>query len=202
MQSHRPHDPASTTWEADILKLRGLEMLLVLFYIEDLRRFILSSIRTTDRVWKRVDRLSAEPKRMGGEFEVAREILVAEGAISQPESDELRSLVDYRNIVGQALPELTADIGAYSALMRFSPGDSQLQGNSVAPRMKAMRKKVAQGMKRRFVLPNSLDTLLLDQAERTFQTEIAHLKRLVKKGLTLSNPVMADTSRVTGRNAK
>jgi hypothetical protein len=59
MHPHPTSEPAPTTWEADILKLRGLEMLLVLFYIEDLRRFIVSSIKTTDRARKGVDRLGA-----------------------------------------------------------------------------------------------------------------------------------------------
>ena len=39
-KEHRPHGKAPTAWEADILKIRAFEMVLVLFYMEDLRRFI------------------------------------------------------------------------------------------------------------------------------------------------------------------
>ena len=38
MKPHRPHGPAPTAWEADILKIRAFEMVLVLFYLENLRQ--------------------------------------------------------------------------------------------------------------------------------------------------------------------
>ena len=40
-KEHRPHGKAPTAWEADILKIRAFEMVLILFYMEDLRRFIM-----------------------------------------------------------------------------------------------------------------------------------------------------------------
>ena len=43
-KQHRPHGKAPTAWEADILKIRAFEMVLILFYMEDLRRFIMGSI--------------------------------------------------------------------------------------------------------------------------------------------------------------
>jgi hypothetical protein len=142
-------------------------MLLVLFYLEDLRRLILSSTK---------------PMQSGDPFEVARGILVAEGVISQRESDELPSLLEYRNVVGDGLHQFT-DIGAYSALVAFSPGDGQRYGHSVVQHVKAIRKKVTLGMRQCLFPPTSLDIRQSDALEQTFQREIAHLKVLVNQGL-------------------
>jgi hypothetical protein len=49
MKQHRPHGQKPTTLEADILKLRAFEMLLVVFVEEDLRKSVLSSIEVTDK---------------------------------------------------------------------------------------------------------------------------------------------------------
>lgn len=37
MERYRPHGRTVTTLEADVLKLRALEMVLVLFYVETLK---------------------------------------------------------------------------------------------------------------------------------------------------------------------
>ncbi|MQQ34117.1 hypothetical protein GE543_07015 [Pseudomonas sp. SZ57] len=50
MKTYRPYGPAPTKLEADILKLRALEMVLVLFYVEELKQYILKSLEMTARV--------------------------------------------------------------------------------------------------------------------------------------------------------
>ena len=72
-KEHRPHGKAPTAWEADILKIRAFEMVLILFYMEDLRRFIMGSIEATDKLHG-LNRLSdGKPKtREGKKLELAR----------------------------------------------------------------------------------------------------------------------------------
>ena len=76
-KEHRPHGKVPTAWEADILKIRAFEMVLVLFYMEDLRRFIMGSIEATDELHG-VNRLSdGKPKTKEGKrlstFDARRE---------------------------------------------------------------------------------------------------------------------------------
>jgi hypothetical protein len=48
MDEHFPRGPRLSALEKNELKKRALEMVLVLFYIEDLKQFVVESIRATD----------------------------------------------------------------------------------------------------------------------------------------------------------
>lgn len=194
MHSHRSHEITPNSWEADVLKLRGLEMLLVLFYLEDLRRLILSSTKPM----KRERQALAEPKPPREQLDEARGILVSQGVLSQSESDELLSLMDYRNVVGDGLHQFNG-VGAYSALIAFKPGDSTLHGNTLTQRMEAIRKKVRLGMRRCLFPPTSLDIQQFDAVERIFHTEIAQLDTLVTQGLRCSIQAGTKTNKGTIR---
>lgn len=50
IKNHRPHGTAPSRWETDLLKIRAFEMVLIVFYIEDLKKFILASIEFTDKL--------------------------------------------------------------------------------------------------------------------------------------------------------
>ncbi|MYZ50938.1 hypothetical protein [Malikia spinosa] len=120
---YRPQGRAPTVLETHVLKLRAFEIVLVLFYMEDLKRHILDSIQLSDYLKGNVaDRLTDGTSKLkaGKKLELARAVLVAEGVINQAESDEIKSLVDYRNTIGHQIHHLTIDVGAYSALMRLT----------------------------------------------------------------------------------
>ncbi|MCG0577093.1 hypothetical protein L6Q82_03975 [Burkholderia cenocepacia] len=93
--NHRPHGKTTARWEADLLKIRAFEMVLVLFYMEDLKKLMLASIDFTDKL-SGVNRLDdGEPKtkdsKESKKIKLARAVLVTEGIISQSESDELKN---------------------------------------------------------------------------------------------------------------
>lgn len=121
-KEHRPYGKTPTAWEADILKIRAFEMVLILFYMEGLRRFIMGSIKATDKLHG-VNRLSdGKPKtKEGKKLELACAVQVSDGVINQAESDELKELVGYRNIIGHKIHDLTVDVGANSGLVRHDP---------------------------------------------------------------------------------
>ena len=200
-KEHRPHGKAPTAWEADILKIRAFEMVLILFYMEDLRRFIMGSIEATDKLHG-LNRLSdGKPKtREGKKLELARAVLVSEGVIDQAESDELKELVDYRNIIGHTIHDLTVDVGAYSDLTRqrdpktFKP--MPLYDYTAAKRAKALRQKVSKGMMKKFMMMASLDFLTFEAAEKTYVAEIERLKKRVNRGIVKANKVIAETNRI------
>ena len=200
-KEHRPHGKAPTAWEADILKIRAFEMVLILFYMEDLRRFIMGSIEATDKLHG-LNRLSdGKPKtREGKKLELARAVLVSEGVIDQAESDELKELVDYRNIIGHTIHDLTVDVGAYSDLTRqrdpktFKP--MPLYDYTAAKRAKVLSEKVSKGMMKKFMMMASLDFLAFEAAEKTYIAEIERLKERVNKGIEKANKVIVETNRV------
>lgn len=199
-KEHRPHGKAPAAWEADILKIRAFEMVLVLFYMEDLRRFIMGAIEATDQLHG-VNRLSdGKPKtKEGKKLELARAVLVSDGVIDQAESDELKELVDYRNIIGHTIHDLTVDVGAYSDLTRHHPETFKpmpLYDYTAAKRAKALSEKVSKGMMKKFIMMASLDFLAFEAAEKTYIAEIERLKKRVNQGIVKANKVIAETNRI------
>lgn len=200
-KKHRPHGKAPTAWEADILKIRAFEMVLILFYMEDLRRFIMDSIKAADKLHG-VNRLSdGKPKtKEGKKLELARALLVSEGVIDQAESDELKELVDYRNIIGHTIHDLTVDVGAYSDLTRHHPETFKpmpLYDYTAAKRAKKLSQKVAEGMMAaKLMMVVDFDGLAFEAAEKTYIAEIERLKKRVNQGIEKANKVIAETNRV------
>ena len=199
-KKHRPHGKTPTVWEADILKIRAFEMVLVLFYMEHLRRFIIGSIEATDKLHG-LNRLSdGKPKtKEGKKLELARAVLVSNGVINQAESDELKELVDYRNIIGHKIHDLTVDVGAYSDLAQRDPKTFEPMPDydyTAAKRAKALEQKVSKGMMMKFMMMASFDFLAFEAAEKTYIAEIERLKKRVNQGIEKANKVIAETNRV------
>lgn len=194
MKPHRPYGRTPTTLEADVLKLRAFEMVLILFYMEDLKRFIIACIEATDE-FNAVRRLNPKKNKM----ECVREILVSEGVISQAESDELYTLMDYRNAIGHHIHDLTVDVGAYSDLAHLDPKtDKPIReyDYTAAKRAAQLKKKVEVGIGKIFCLVLSLDFLMFEAAERVYLVEIKRLKIKVNKGVHQLRKVISDTNAV------
>ncbi|MGR0116438.1 hypothetical protein [Ralstonia pseudosolanacearum] len=200
MKQHRPHGKAPTTWEADILKVRAFEVVLTLFYMEDLRQCVIRSIQTTDAVHG-VNRLDdGKPKTRDGKIlELARAVLVSEDVINQAESDDLKELVDYRNIIGHKIHDLTVDVGAHSHLTPIDPATFvpiPAYDYTAAKRARDLRKKVMDGMVNKFIMSASLAPLAFEAAETVYLAEIERLKRRVNKSIDRVNGVIAEANRI------
>jgi len=191
---------ALATWEADILKIRAFEMVMILFYIEDLRKFIMGSIHATDELHGSNRLTDGKPKtKEGKKMDLARAVLVSEGVISQSESDELHDLVDYRNLIGHKIHELTVDVGAYSDLTPLDPKTYKpipAYDYTAAKRAKKLRSKVMDGMMGKFIMEMSMSSLEFEAAEKTYLSEIERLKKRVNEGIERANEVIAKTNRV------
>lgn len=191
---------APTTWEADILKIRAFEMIMVLYYLEDLRKFIMGSIQFTDELFGLNRLTDGKPKtKEGKKMDLARAILVSEGIISEAESDELFVLVDYRNLIGHKVHNLTVDVGAYSDLSHLDPKTYKpisLYDYTAAKRARELKLKVMNGMAGKFVMSASMTSLKFDAAEKTYLTEIERLKKRVNKGIEQANKLIVETNRI------
>lgn len=197
---HRPKGPSLSAWEANILKLRAFEMVLTLHYTEDLRQFIIESIRNSDS-FSGLDRLGNKDRteKAGKTMDRARAILVEERLITKDESDELRALLDYRNLIGHQIPELTADIGPNSDLARLDPKTLRAAppyDYTSVKRVKTLKRKIEKAMMGKFIMPLSLTGIQFQAAEQTYITEIERLKLRIRRQLAIANKTIAHTRAV------
>ncbi|HJR74979.1 MAG TPA: hypothetical protein VJ806_15240 [Luteimonas sp.] len=156
-------------------------MVLVLFYIEDLKSLIIESIRATDRLSK-VDRLKSQ-KRV---LQTAFDVLVDEQVITATESNEIQRLIDYRNIVAHEMHNLTGDVGSFAD----RHGSETAYDSRALHQISAYRNKIVQRMAGQFVISLSFRPLKFEAAERTYLREIKRLRlRIKKRAIVLSQSI-------------
>jgi hypothetical protein len=173
-------------------------MVLVLFYVESLRKFIVDSISLRDKL-SGCDRLGSPKAKKGKMMEIVRAILVSEEVLSQAESEELFELLNYRNLIGHQVHGLTADVGAYSYLSPLDPkthAPKAAYDYTAAKRAKALKKKVEKGMMGTSIMSIGFDVLQFEVAEKTYLIEINRLKARVNKGIGKANREIAKTNEV------
>jgi hypothetical protein len=115
MHSRRYTDPLGSTLpalEQNILKYRAMEMLLVMFYAEELKREVIDRIQTTDRLGARSERGEAErvPSSVKNPVGKALDALVADGAFKPHEKKEIIELIDYRNLIAHQMHNMLGDL--------------------------------------------------------------------------------------------
>ncbi|UQP02912.1 hypothetical protein L0Z36_26205 [Burkholderia multivorans] len=187
MKSHRPEGPLPSALEANELKLRAFEMILIIFYLEDLRRFILGAIRGTDAIFQREDRLKQKDAN-GKEkapsaskiMRMATKVLVDEGVISESDKKELIALIDYRNTIGHGPHQLTVDVGSYSDLAKIGKNPKSYD-HTILGRVQKMRDKIHREIAKKFTMPLNFDCLMFEAAEKSYLLEIKRLKKKISK---------------------
>src|SRR4051794_23130025 len=88
--------------ERNILKYRAFEIVLILFHIQNLRSYVLRTIRANDKA-----RIPEGTKKSDKK---AWAYLVEKGVITQDESDEIKRLTNYRNTIAHEIQQLTYDL--------------------------------------------------------------------------------------------
>jgi hypothetical protein len=161
--------------ERNILKYRAYEMVVVLFHIGDLREYVLKTIRATDK--------RAIPEGVKKPYEKAWAYLVANGVITQAESDDIQRLTDYRNTIAHDIQQLTFDLSQESFVADYGEVYKVKYDDKALKRLKAYRPKIEKGLQHMLVVL-SFDHLLFDAAERTFEDELARLRKKIDKKLT------------------
>lgn len=168
--------------EKNILKYRALEMTIILFHAESLKRFIVNSIRATDELHhkfdKRPQRLPVGTKKV---TQKAFKILVQDGILTQDESNELQDLIIYRNDIAHRIHQLTADI--------VNPGrpEDRLKRLEFKYRYDAIgkfehyRNKIERGVQSRYIISLSLDRAFFETAERTYKEELRRLNKKITR---------------------
>lgn len=180
MRSH-PKGSRLPALEQNILKYRALEMIIILFYVENLKRFVLDSIRFTDRICRpNNQRIPVGAKKV---YEKAWAILVAEGILSQDESDEVQRIVNYRNDIGHRVHELTCDLSHDPFARRFSQWKGIKYDYQALKKLKSYKEKIERGLESSYGVPLSDDHMLFVAAEKTYEQELRRLDLKIKRQL-------------------
>lgn len=170
--------------ERSILKLRAFELILVLFYAEELKRWLINHLKANNALASHL-RLTApaySARKRGETWRHGLEALHQDGAISSEQKTEILSLIEYRNTVGHEIHHLLSDLSTNRItkdLTIYSAKQRKQYDYTVIRRFQRIRKHLGEIYKtHRYVFVMNINGLVFDVAERTFQSEI---KRLTKK---------------------
>jgi hypothetical protein len=194
---HKPRftDPLGSTLpalEQNILKYRAMEMLLVMFYAEELKRKILDRIQTTDGWLVRVKKGQPErvPKGVKNPVDKALNALVADGAIKPNEKNEIVELIDYRNTIAHQMHNMLGDLSP----TRYARDLAMFGSNTPKYDYKAVKRlqhyhKLFDEMYRthHYAMTVNFNSMLFRAAEKTFLAEIKRLDRKIVRLLKERN---------------
>jgi hypothetical protein len=194
---HKPRftDPlgsALPALEQNILKYRAMEIVLVMFYAEELKREVLDCIQTTDQWLARNKKGHVErvPRGVKNPVDKALNALIADGAIKPQDKKEIVELIDYRNLVAHQMHNMLADLSPtrYARdLAAFGPHAPKY--NYEAVKRFQHYHKLFNGLYRThsYITTLSMNTLLFRAAEKTFLAEIKRLDRKIVRQLKERN---------------
>ncbi len=179
---HKPRftDPlgsALPALEQNVLKYRAMEMILVMFYAEELKREVLDRIQTSDRWLAKMKKGHVEraPKGVKNPVEKALSALVMDGAINSAEKKEIVELIDYRNVVAHQMHNVLGDLSPIRyarSLAMFGSGTSKYNYKAVE-RLQHYHKHFDEMYKtHNYVMTMSMNSLLFRAAEKAFLSEI------------------------------
>lgn len=157
--------------ERNILKYRAYEMVVILFHIEDLRSYVLTTLRANDK--GRIPDGTKKP------YEKAWAYLVEKGVITKDESDEIQRLTDYRNTIAHDVQKLTYDLSQESFIVDWG-SESVKYDYKALRKLKKYRPKIEKGL-RHMIYVASFDRLMFEAAEKTFEQELARLRKKIDK---------------------
>ena len=164
-------------------------MVLILFYAEDLQRFVIDAIRATDRISStaRIGR-QAVPERVLGRakrpFQKALAAFVADGVLDDKAKSEIVRLVDYRNDIAHRIHQLTGDIGRTSIsrnYVDFREANDPRYDYDALGRLRFYRSFVEQRARSQYVITIGISRLLFEPMEKSLESELARLRRSIDR---------------------
>lgn len=195
MYPRRYTDPLGATLpalEQNILKYRAMQMLLVMFYAEELKREVVDRIQTTDRWGVRLKTGKPErvPRGVKNPVDKALDALVADGAIKPREKKEIVELIDYRNMIAHQMHNMLGDLSP-TGYARDLPmfGSKTPKYNYEAVKRLQHYHQIFDELYRThtYVSTLSMNTLLFRAAEKTFLSEIRRLDHKIKRQMQERN---------------
>lgn len=162
--------------ERNILKLRALQMSLVLFHVEHLKRFVIGSLQATDTVLG-TNRFPDGKKPL----ERAWAIVVEEGILTAEESEQIQELISYRNDIAHKFHGMTLDLSHEKFVQDAVSIHAQRYDYFALNRVRRISKKVSEGFQRKFVMLAGLDQAMFADQEHALDHELKLLARRIDK---------------------
>lgn len=162
--------------EKNLLKYRAFEMLLVLFEIEDLKRFVVRSIRGTDTILGKEPRLPDNtPKPMKKAWQIVTDL----GILTDDECKGIQRFVAYRDTIAHRIHEMTADVSEFAR----RGGKPPFKGYDYEAlrKIRDYKRKIEKGFQEQFIMETSLNALYFEPAELVFENELAILRKRINK---------------------
>lgn len=178
--------------EQNILKYRAIEMVLVLFYAEELRNYFINFIkaqRLFRETLEKSDETSNSEFSIGEKkiFQRAINYFVKEALLNEIEKEEIKKLVDYRNHIAHRIEYLTGDISRTSFgrdHFRFSREKDPKYNYNALKRLKFYREVLPERTSN-YIQMISFSPLIFEAAEKTFERELKRLDHKIKRQLTV-----------------
>jgi hypothetical protein len=162
--------------ELNILKLRAMEMVLVLFYAEELKRHVVDCIQTTDRLSNNLQKNVKQriPKGTKNPVDKALSALVDDKVIRADEKKEIVGLIDYRNAIGHQIHDLLLDLSPERMardIIAFRDNKLPKYDYRAAERLQYFLKLLSKRT-RRYVHTMNFNLYFFEAAERIFKSDI------------------------------
>jgi hypothetical protein len=187
MRAHHPKGRLLPALERNILKYRALEMVIILFEVEQLKEFVVAAVQATD-VYNGESQPRI-PKGAKNKYKKAWSALVADGVLTQAESDEIQRLLDYRNDIGHRIHELTYDLSRepiaeeYVRFRNDMPFKIAKYDYQARSQIKYYRDKIYREIGLKYITVISFDSLLFEAAAKTYEQELRQLDRKIVRQL-------------------
>ena len=184
MRGQSPRGRQLRALEKNILKYRALQMVMLLFHVEDLKSFVLESVKVTQQLRGTLGRgNAATPSTDKNALKRAWTALVSDGILTQEERDDLQRIIDYRNDVAHRIHQLVSDLTAEGRTSRLAPPHEFKYDYDALGKLRVYRQKLESRMRPQYIMALSLSPTLFETAERTYQTELNRLERKIDQQL-------------------
>lgn len=205
MKKHSPNGQAPTALESNVLKLRALEMILIVFYMEDLRRFIIKAVTLTNQILQHPGSLPGDDDDYATKvLKQATKALLDAGVMSKDQRTEFNKLVAYRNVIGHEPHFLTVDVGPYEDLAEMiAIGKKNPSGydGTMLDRVIRMRKYLHEAVAKKFIMEVNFDSLMFETAEKTYLAEIKLLKSEISSQIELLKSKVGEANKAARKSS-
>lgn len=189
MRTHHPLGTALPALEQNILKFRAFEMVLILFYVENLRAFALGAVRATDEL-----RSSGNVRLPPGTKNLYRKlwsILVEEHVLTDDESAEIQRLIGYRDKIAHHVHHLTLDLSRASGAEVYADFVGAKYDYTAREKLKHYRQELSSRMRSKYVMMISYDGPMFKAAEKAFDCELKRLHEKIVRQLAKRKETVA-----------